>query len=220
MHLSVKEIVVGARGSALSQLQVEEVYALLQKHVSDIVFVKRWFQTQGDLDQHTSLTSLEKTDFFTKEIDEAVLQGDCRIAIHSAKDLPDPLRLGLSVVAYTKGMDPSDVLVLRDGESCADLPLGAKIGTSSLRRQQNVYSLRKDFICVDIRGTIEKRLALLDAGVCDALVVAKCALLRLGLERNTVSLEGEICPMQGKLAIVAKTSDVEMRELFSCLHEL
>jgi porphobilinogen deaminase len=75
-------------------------------------------------------------------------------------------------------------------------------------------------ICVDIRGTIEKRLALLDAGFCDGLVVAKAALLRLGIQRKTLALEGAVSPMQGRLAVVARTSDVEMRELFSCLHTL
>ncbi|MBX9924248.1 MAG: hydroxymethylbilane synthase [Rhabdochlamydiaceae bacterium] len=219
MRSSAKEIVVGARSSPLSQVQVDEVYALLQNYYPEVTFVKKWFQTQGDLDQSTSLVSMEKTDFFTKEVDQAVLQGVCRIGIHSAKDLPEPMPLGLTVVACTQGVDPSDVLVLRDGETWENLPLGAKIGTSSLRRERNIYALRSDFICMDIRGTIEKRLSLLDAGTCDGLVIAKAALLRLRLERNMFPLEGEISPMQGRLAIVAKTSDVEMQELFLCLHK-
>lgn len=105
MRSSAKEIVVGARSSPLSQVQVDEVYALLQNYYPDVTFVKKWFQTQGDLDQSTSLVSMEKTDFFTKEVDQAVLQGVCRIGIHSAKDLPEPMPLGLTVVACTQGVD-------------------------------------------------------------------------------------------------------------------
>ncbi len=218
MHSSVKEIVVGARSSALSQIQVQEIYLLLQNYHPDVVFVKKWFQTQGDLDLQTSLTSLEKTDFFTKEIDDAVLQGLCQVGIHSAKDLADPLPQGLRVVAYTQSIDPSDVLVLREGETLDQLPFQAKIGTSSLRRERNICALRQDLICRDIRGTIEKRLALLDEGVCDGLVVAKAALIRLGIARNTLPLDGEIAPMQGRLAVVAKTSDMDMQKIFLCLH--
>lgn len=219
MHLSIKEIVVGARSSPLSQVQVDEIYCLLQNHHPDVVFVKKWFETQGDLDQSVSLSALEKTDFFTKEIDEAVLQGLCDVGIHSAKDLPDPLPIGLVVVAYTEGIDPSDVLVLRKGETLQGLPLGAKIGTSSLRREKNVRDLRDDLICKEVRGTIEKRLALLDEGVYDGLVMANAALLRLKFKRNTVLVPGEVSPMQGRLAVVAKSSDVPMQELFSCLNK-
>jgi hydroxymethylbilane synthase len=220
MHSSSSEIIVGARSSILSKVQVEEVYTLLQAYHPDVIFEKKWFQTRGDLDQDTSLTSLEKTDFFTKEIDEAVLQGVCHVGIHSAKDLPDPMPVGLCVVACTKGLDPSDVLVLREGEDWSRLRLGSRIGTSSLRRQRNICDLRNDFVCVDIRGTIDKRLALLDEGVCDGVVMAKAALLRLGIRRNMVPIEGEVSPMQGRLAIVAKTFDADMQALFSCLHNL
>lgn len=219
MHSSVKEIVVGARSSALSQIQVQEIHLLLQNYHPDVVFVKKWFQTQGDLDLQTSLTSLEKTDFFTKEIDDAVLQGLCQVGIHSAKDLADPLPNGLTVVAYTQSIDPSDVLVLREGMTLQQLPFQAKIGTSSVRRERNIRALRQDLICMDIRGTIEKRLALLDEGICDGLVIAKAALIRLGICRNTLPIEGEISPMQGRLAVVAKTSDMDMQKIFLCLNQ-
>ena len=122
-------------------------------------------ETTGDKDQKTSLRTLEKTDFFTKEIDELQLAGGCRISIHSAKDLPDPLPKGLTMVALTQGVDPSDSLVLRENETIESLPHGAKMGTSSARREKNIRDLRSDFICVDVRGNIQARLALLDQGV-------------------------------------------------------
>ncbi len=221
MLSSVKKISVGARSSKLSQVQVEEVLLLLQQHYSDVVFLPKWFKTTGDIDLKTSLTSMEKTNFFTKEIDEAVLKGECRIGVHSAKDLPEVLPGSLQVVAYTQGIDPSDVLVLRDQESLNMLKVSAKIGTSSLRREKNIKALRADLQCVDIRGPIEERLALLDRGEFDGVIMAKAALIRLKLlQRNMVVIPGESSPMQGRLAIVAKKEDEEMKELFSCLHHL
>jgi hydroxymethylbilane synthase len=216
--LSVKEITTCARSSPLSRAQVEEVLSLLLQHHPDVSFSPKWFETSGDLDLKTPLTRLEKTNFFTKEIDEAVIQGICRIGIHSAKDLPEVLPDPLCVIAYTKGVDPSDVLVLREGESLDALPISAKIGTSSLRREKNIKALREDLICVDIRGPIDTRLALLDQGKFDGVIMAHAALIRLKLVRNTFLLPGESSPLQGRLAIVAKKEDEEMKELFACLN--
>jgi len=213
-----KEIIVGARSSPLSRVQVEEVFSLLKIHHPDVCFKAQWFQTSGDLDQKTSLYSMEKTDFFTKEIDEAVLKGQCRIGIHSGKDLPDPLPKGLKLVACTQGINPSDVVVLRDGESLETLKVGAKVGTSSFRREKNIKEVRSDLLCMDIRGPIERRLALLDSGEVDALIMAKAALIRLKIFKNEIELPGEVCPMQGRLAVVAQENDREIESLFSCIH--
>ena len=215
-----KGIVVAARGSALSKAQVQEVLLALQTYHPEVVFSPVWIMAQGDRDQETSLIGLEKTDFFTKEIDEAVLLKKCRIAIHSAKDLPEIIPSGLRVVAYTKGIDPGDVLVLREGECIEELPALAKIGTSSQRRLENVHAILPNAIGVDIRGTIEKRLALLDEGKVDAVIMAKAALIRLLIERKTFVLPGPVAPLQGRLAIIAREDDLEMQELFSCLHDL
>jgi hydroxymethylbilane synthase len=213
------DVVVGARKTPLSQAQVKEVESLLQQEGRKVCFVPKWVETIGDLDQTTSLRFMEKTDFFTREIDLAVLQGECQVAIHSAKDLPEKLTSGLQVVAYTVGIDPSDVLVLPEGKTIQDLPVKARIGTSSLRREENLRAfLPKEFNGVDIRGSIEKRLALLDQGDLDGVVIARAALIRLKIERNEVFIPGEPCPMQGRLAVVARVGDMAMKELFVCLH--
>ncbi len=219
MSLSAKVISVAARGSLLSRAQVDEVFCLIKKHVPEIIFSSFWIDTTGDLDQTTSLLTLEKTDFFTKEVDEAVLSGRCKIAIHSAKDLPEDMPEELIVVAYTKGVDPSDVLVFRDRENLHSLPSTPKIGTSSIRRKANLRLLLPHCVTVDIRGPIEKRLQLLDEGKIDALIVARAALIRLKLERECMVLPGDIAPLQGKLAIVARQKDTEMKAIFSHLHE-
>lgn len=207
MRLLIK---VGARSSALSQAQVKEV----QRELDAADFDPIWVETTGDKDQRTSLRDLDKTDFFTREIDLLLLEGKCRIAIHSAKDLPDPLPHGLTIAALTKGVDPSDVLVFHS------LPIGAVIGTSSIRREASIKHLRSDLRCVDIRGTIDQRLALLDAGKIDGLVIAEAALIRLNLtHRKRIRLEGETAPLQGKLAVIARSDDQEMLELFKNIHE-
>src|SRR5690349_22694965 len=96
---------VGARGTALSRAQVDEVLQELKQYHPDVVFHPIWVETTGDKDLLTSLKTQEKTDFFTKEIDALQLSGICRLSIHSAKDLPEPLAKGLTLVALTKGMD-------------------------------------------------------------------------------------------------------------------
>ena len=147
-----------------------------------------------------------------------LLQGRCRIAIHSAKDLPEPLPEGLALVAVTRGVDASDALVFRSGGGLAALPPGSRVGASSARREEAVLALRPDLRMVDIRGTIEKRLALLHERAIDALVVAEAALIRLGLTHLTrIALPGPTAPLQGQLAVVARSGDIDMERLFSLL---
>lgn len=207
------KITVGARSSALSRAQVKEVAALFPA----FIFEPIWVQTTGDLDRITSLRHLDKTDFFTKELDALLLAGKIRIAIHSAKDLPEPLPQGLSLVFLTKGIDPRDSLVLAEGMTLATLAPKARIATSSLRREEIVRGLRDDLTFIDLRGTIEERLDKLDRKEAEGVVVAEAALIRLGLtHRNRLFLPGETAPLQGKLAIVAQKEDQEIHDLFAC----
>jgi hydroxymethylbilane synthase len=213
-------IVVGARASPLSQAQVKEVFAELCNHLPQIDYLPIWTPTQGDMDQKTSLKGLEKSNFFTKEIDSLLLKEGCRIAVHSAKDLPEPLPQGIQLVAITRGIDPSDALVMRKESTLASLPPMARVGTSSARREQVIKQLRPDIQIVDIRGTIEKRLAMVEeTGELDAVVIAEAALMRLGLTHlNRLRLPGETALYQGQLAILARTGDNEMQEIFSMIH--
>lgn len=214
MQRSANSICVGARASKLSQAQVWEVYSELVVFHPHIIFVPQWITTTGDQNLNLSLRMLDKTDFFTREIDLRQLQGEIRISIHSAKDLPEPLKKGLTVVALTQGVDPSDILVY----NTYPLPHSALIGTSSLRREQNLLKWRPDLRCVDIRGSIEHRLALLDEGKLNGVVMAEAALIRLDLRhRKRLFLEGKSTPLQGKLAVIARAEDNEMTELFRCI---
>lgn len=215
-----EKIVIGARGSPLSRAQVEEVLSLIQHDCADRFwdFEVRYFATIGDLDKTTSLRTLGKTDFFTREIDQALLAGECRIAVHSAKDLPDPLPEGLVLCCLTEGLDPSDSLVFRASQTLGDLQQGARIATSSERREDAVRRLRSDLCFCDVRGTIQERLALLDQGAVDGVVVAEAALIRLRLtDRSRMLLPGTTVPGQGQLAVIARVDDLEMWALFSTI---
>lgn len=212
MLLSLDTIAVGARSSALSQAQVKEV---LEELHHSIEFNVQFLQTTGDRDLHTSLRTLGTTDFFTKELDALVLSGGCQIAIHSAKDLPYPLPEGLQIVALTRGLPSTDSLVLREGET---LRSNALIATSSERREEAVRAIKQDVRFCDIRGTIEQRLAKLYSGEVDGVVIAEAALIRLGLTHlNRITLPGTTVPLQGKLAIVARSGDDAMKQLFASI---
>lgn len=213
-----KKIVVVARDSPLSQVQVKEVYQEIQKYHPNIFFEEILIKTTGDYDLKTSLRNLPKTDFFTKEIDESLLLGKADIGIHSAKDLPIPLPSGLTIIALTKGIDSSDSLVFRPGHFLEGIPSGAKIATSSERREEVVRTLRSDLTFVDIRGTIHQRLEKLESGQVDGVVIAEAALIRLKLTHlNRKRLPGPTAEGQGQLAVVAKADNLQIADFFKCI---
>ncbi len=216
-HLN--EITVCSRSSNLAKVQVKEVWQELLTYHPLVKFHVHYFQSRGDLDLLTSLRNLGKSDFFTKELDELVLKGSYRIAIHSAKDLPDPLPKGLDVACFTKGIDSSDSLVLKEGSFFEDLPRHALIATSSVKREQAVLALRSDLTFCDLRGTIEQRLAKLGEGKVDGVVIAEAALIRLGLTHlNRIRLPHSTTEGQGKLCVIARQEDWEIKELFQPMH--
>ncbi len=180
---------LGARSSALSRAQVKEIQQEFGVEF-DIVYV----ETTGDIDKNTSLRTMERSDFFTKELDLMVLTGEIDAALHAAKDLPDPLPQGLVVAFLSQGLDPRDSLVIHRE------PVQV-VATSSVRREEAVKMIYPNCQFVDVRGTIEERLA----KEVDAVVVAEAALIRLGLTHlPRIFLPGLTAPMQGKLAIVCR----------------
>lgn len=207
---------IAARNSPLSVAQVEEFRSFVHPWVE---FEAEYVETYGDKDKKTSLRTLEKTDFFTREVDHLVLTKNCDLSLHSAKDLPHPLPEGLCLIALTKGVDSRDVIVLRAGETLESLPKGAKIASSSLRRIEAVKELRNDLEFIDLRGTIGERLKLLDEGIADGIVMAEAALLRLKLTHlNRVYIPGSTAEGQGKLAVVGRKETKSILEkLLSCL---
>lgn len=212
-------ILSGARSSPLSRAQFHEVQEELRVHHLDVYLDPVWAESPGDRDRISSLKTLGKTDFFTRDLDQMLLQGAIRIAIHSAKDLPDPIPEGLSIVALTRGVDARDSLVFRLGDTLASLPTGAKIGASSDRRESIVKSLREDLQCVELRGTIGDRIKAVEMGHVDGAIIAEAALIRLGLTQiNRIILSGQPAPLQGRLAVLARSNDDEMSRLFHVIH--
>jgi len=195
---------IGIRPSSLALKQAEEI----KKVFSSVQFEVISIETRGDRDKITPLTNVEGSDFFTKEIDDALLTGEIDLAVHSSKDLPDILPEGLEVVFESVPISPFDALVSRGNFKIMNLPKGYRIGSSSLRRKSQIQALRKDLEIVDIRGTIEERLALIDSGKIDALIVAHAALIRLGLEKRIAEIIPldifKTHPKQGSLSLLAR----------------
>lgn len=214
----LQSIIVAARISPLSQIQYKEVLEALRLYHPDVYFMPYFLQTCGDRDQETSLKEMDKTDFFTRDIDQLQLQGTVRLSIHSAKDLPEPLPPGLTMVALTHGVDSANSLVMAPHLSFETLPPHARIGTSSLLREHVLQQMRPDLRCVDIRGNIGQRLEKLQTGQVEGVVIAEAALIRLGLTHlNRIRLPGHVAQYQGQLAVLARVEDEEMMKLFACL---
>lgn len=199
---------VGTRASRLALKQVDEVMSAIKRIYPDREVDIVVMDTYGDKDKKTPISDIEGSDFFTREIDTALLRGDIDLAVHSAKDLPDRLADGLEIALTTSSIDPYDCLVSRGGSKLEGLSHAATIGTSSERRKIQLKKYRDDFQIVDIRGNIEERLERLDNGGLDAIVIAAAGLIRLGLRhRITERIPFEILrphPLQGSLAVVVR----------------
>lgn len=196
-----KKIRVIARGSRLSRLQVEEVF----KNFPELAYEIKYLESYGDKNQQISLLNGEApADIFTRELDDAIRQGDADIAIHSAKDLPYPLPEDIEVIALFPAFDTTDSLVSRDHKKLVELPAGSIIGTSSPLRKKGLNELRPDLTIKGIRGCIEERVQQVKDGKYDAAIVATCALKRLGMEDEIAEvLPFPTHPLQGFLAITA-----------------
>ena len=208
-----KKIRVIARGSRLSRLQVEEVF----KNFPELAYEIKYLESYGDKNKQISLLNGEApADIFTRELDDAIRQGDADIAIHSAKDLPYPLPEDIEVIALFPAFDTTDSLVSRDHRKLAELPAGSIIGTSSPLRKKGLNELRPDLTIKGIRGCIEERVQQVKDGKYDAAIVATCALKRLGMEDEiTELLPFPTHPLQGFLAITAKKGSQALQQAFA-----
>jgi len=196
---------VATRGSALARAQAElAIAALRSSGVGELTEVV--VATTGDRYPEVPLDRLEGQGWFAAELERALLDGRAEIAVHSAKDLPTSVASGLVVAAHLKRADPRDAAVTRDGRPLAELAQGARVGTSSLRRQALVHELAPHVQTVPVRGNVDTRLRKLDAGDVDALVVACAGLDRLGLGGRAERLDPEVfvpAPAQGVIALEA-----------------
>ena len=204
---------LGTRGSQLARWQAEWVRDRLTENGvrAEIVVIK----TRGDAEVDRPLHELEGKGFFTKEIEDALLDGRIDVAVHSLKDLPTQLPHGLALAAVPRRHDPREALVGAGGTRLADLPPGARVGTSSLRRITQVRYLRPDLQVVPLRGNVPTRVHKVEAGDgCDAALLALAGLERLSLaERATPidPLDVMPAPGQGALGLEIRADDQPTR---------
>ncbi|MFH1552367.1 MAG: hydroxymethylbilane synthase [Candidatus Omnitrophota bacterium] len=205
---------VGTRPSLLALKQVEEIRGKLRGVELQPVII----HTKGDKDKVTSLTLLEKTDFFTYEIEQALLKGEVDVAVHSAKDLEENIPEELVIAAVTSSIRRCDCLVSHEGYTFDTLPEKAIVGTSSASRKEGVTRYRNDLIVKDIRGDIDERLGQLDRGDFDAVIMAHAALVRLGYhERKSRIIPFTLIephPLQGSLAVQVNKKRKDLRIIF------
>lgn len=212
---------LGGRGSRLSVEQLSEVRSYLAQLAPSADIDTVTLDVPCDRDRQTPLPEVKEGDFFTRDLDDALLRGEIDVAVHSAKDLPGELRDGLVVAALTPSLAPWDALVTRGGLGLRDLPAGAKVGTSSERRRDGILRLHSDLAPTDIRGNVPARLEKLERGEYDALVLAAVGLIRLGEEdrisRVLASDEFPTAPGQGALALLVREGDRRLRRFLEPL---
>jgi hydroxymethylbilane synthase len=212
-----REFIVGTRGSELALWQARHTQALLGRRSPHVRVRLETIKTRGDREQEHALYKVEDKGFFTKEIEEALRSRRIDIAVHSLKDLPTESPAGLVIAAVPEREDAHDVWVARSGGGPLEAPPGARVGTSSLRRQAQLRALRPDLRFEDLRGNVPTRLRRLDEARFDAVVLARAGLARLELlPEATFELPFELmlpAPAQGALGIQVRSEDEEALRL-------
>ncbi|MBN2272197.1 MAG: hydroxymethylbilane synthase [Sedimentisphaerales bacterium] len=220
----MKRIRIASRGSKLALVQSNYIRSRLEEIAGQVTVSIVRISTKGDRDKSDFLNKPNSIGYFTSEVENALLDGRADVAVHSLKDLPTTYTEGLTVAAIPKRECVADALVTSlDATSLADLPAGATVGTSSLRRIAQVRLLRGDLKCVPLRGNVETRLAKVARGEVDAAIVASAGLYRLGLaERISAVLPPQEflpAPGQGALAVQIRADDKDLTELVAKLDD-
>ena len=218
-----RHVVIGSRGSILALAQANLVKNSLEANYPDLTFEIKEIVTSGDKDLKSNWENSNASlkSFFTKEIEQELLDGQIDIAVHSMKDMPAVSPKGLICGAIPDREDARDVLISKNG-FLVTLPQGAKIGTSSLRRVMNLKAIRPDFEIKHLRGNIHTRLNKLETEDYDAIVLAAAGLKRVGLtDKISEYLNGEVfppAPAQGVLYIQCRENDEEIRNILKTIH--
>ena len=207
------------RKSALALAQCRAFVAVLQKAHPDFSFEELQVVTTGDRIQDRALSEIGGKGLFIKEIEEALLDGRADFAVHSSKDVPPELAPTLAVECFPERVDARDVIVTRSGAGFDELPPGATIGTSSLRRRIQLSALRPDLQFSVLRGNVDTRIRKCRAGEVEAIVLARAGMLRLGIENEAsevLSPERSLPAVgQGALAVEQRSDDAEVRTLLA-----
>jgi hydroxymethylbilane synthase len=212
---------IGSRGSQLALWQANHVAGLLraQGHAVEMEIIK----TTGDKILDVALAKVGTKGMFTKEIEEALAAGRVDLAVHSLKDVPTELEAQFTLAAIMKREDPRDAFISVKYTALEDLPRGAKVGTSSLRRQCQLKAVRPDLEIFPLRGNVDTRLRKLESGEYDAIILAAAGVHRLGLDKHVRSriAADVMCPAvgQGALAIECRAADTETLKHLAFLND-
>jgi len=212
---------IGSRGSQLALWQANHISALLRErgHEVELEIIK----TTGDKITDVALAKVGTKGMFTKEIEEALAENRIDLAVHSLKDLPTDVSAGFEIAAVTTRENPRDVLCSHKYNSIEDLPRGARVGTSSLRRHAQLKHIRPDLDVRDLRGNVDTRLRKVESGEYDAILLAKAGLDRLGWsQRITETLAPDVCMPavgQGAIAVETRLKDTEAGEALAKLDD-
>ena len=218
----MKALRIGTRGSALALWQARSIAQALRDASGvepEIVIIK----TSGDKFQQTSFSQIGTKGIFIKELEDALLDGRVDLAVHSMKDVPTEMPAGLTIAAIGKREDVRDALLSSSGAALASLPQGARVGTSSLRRQSQLLYARRDLRLLELRGNVDTRIEKLKRGDYDAIVLAKAGLDRLDLSGSiTEVLPPEVslpAAGQGAIGIEARAGETETLRFLAPLED-
>jgi hydroxymethylbilane synthase len=218
----LKPLRIGTRGSALALWQSRSIARVLAEQTGDepeLVIIK----TSGDKFQKLSFSQIGTKGVFIKELEDALLDERIDLAVHSMKDVPTELPEGLTIAAIGKREDMRDALLSLKGGTLASLPKGARVGTSSLRRQSQLLAARPDLRMLELRGNVDTRIEKLKRGDYDAIVLAKAGLDRLGLSSNiseVLSYEISLpAAGQGAIGIEARSADADTLRVLVSLED-
>ena len=217
----MKTLKIATRQSPLALWQAEFIRSCLEERNADLKVELVTFVTQGDKILDTPLAKIGGKGLFVKELEAALLDGRADLAVHSMKDVPMALPEGLSLAVICEREDPFDAFVSNHYANFNDLPQGAKVGTSSLRRKCQILKQRPDLEIIDLRGNVGTRLSKLDAGLYDAIILASAGLKRLGLSdriRHTLPASVSLPAVgQGALGLECRENDQQVLDLIQPL---
>lgn len=217
-------LIIGTRQSLLALWQSNHIASLLRKQYPDCQVTLKKIVTKGDRILDVPLAQIGGKGLFTKEIETELLDGTVDLAVHSLKDMPTVLPEGLCLTAITTRANVGDAFISNKYASFSELPQGAVLGTSSLRRKAQLLAVRPDLKIVDLRGNVDTRLRKLDEGQMDAIILAAAGLERLGhADRIREIIPTTVClPAvgQGALAIECRSDNKEVREMLAFLNDL
>lgn len=218
----MREIIVGSRRSELALVQSHWVIEQLKQSQPNVKVKLEKVVTRGDRILNVTLSKVGGKGLFVKEIEQALFERRIDLAVHSMKDLPGEVPSGLVIAAIPERVSPFDCLISSTGKTLENLPKGAVVGTSSLRRQAQLLAIRPDLVVKPLRGNIDTRLRRLQEGEFDAIVLATAGLQRMGWEGQITEILGPstLLPAvgQGALAIQCRKEDSLLIEWLQSLH--